>query len=212
MILLQDFVKGIHDAVLSANDSLSKKNLGFFEDFFEDAGEAEQLQAALDQALAATKNILDNPKVDRAAIKKTKDALQRAKSALADDEAFGKDTDVARTPGALKPKVVTIQYPEQTEHGVVLRDVNVPLITIAPLTMSQVSQLKLKTKLEIQDTEQGLRISFPFTKTTPSEGTGDGSQSNVAELEITIEPHQGTGGLQKLVEGYEKMLRAQIPH
>lgn len=118
------------------------------------------------------------------------------------------------TDDGLRPKMTTIQYPQKTASGVVMSDVRVPLITLVPLSMTQISEVKLRTELEIQVEDEGLLVSFP----APQSGTPDdqedeshGSSRPIATLEITLTPHHGTEGLRKIVEGYEKVLRAQIP-
>jgi hypothetical protein len=137
------------------------------------------------------------------------------KEPLSEENVPGADSDQARRPDGLRPKMTTIQYPHKTPSGVVMSDVRVPLITLVPLSMTQISEVKLRTELEIQVKDEGLLVSFP----TPQSGTSDDQEDEslassrpVATLEITLTPHYGTEGLRKIVEGYEKALRAQIPH
>jgi hypothetical protein len=136
------------------------------------------------------------------------------RESLSQENVPGADSDQARLPDGLRPKMATIQYPHKTASGVVMSDVRVPLITLVPLSMTQISEVKLSTELEIQVEDEELLVSFP----APQSGTPDdqedkshGSSRPVATLEITLTPHHGTEGLRKIVEGYEKVLRAQIP-
>jgi hypothetical protein len=212
MIVLDDFIKAIHDGVLSANTSLSSRNVELFEEYFEDSEQVETLQNALDAALKAAKDVTENPKPTRETFLHAKKILEDAGKALADDENFAKEKVVAAKPKSYKPKVVTIQYVSQTEEGLVTHDVNVPLITLVPLSFPQISQARFKTKLEIQEDNGKLMVSFP-SKAQMAKGSSDESSGNsyFTEFEVTLEPQKEPEGLQKLVEGYEKMLRSQIP-
>ena len=117
----------------------------------------------------------------------------------------------------LRPRMVTVQYPHQTKEGkTTTSDVHVPLITMVPLSMSQISEVKFRTDLEVQLDNNELSVSFPTTLSTAN-NRDDGRQSAetarpVAQIEITMTPHHTSEGLRKIIEGYEKVLRSQIPH
>jgi hypothetical protein len=95
-----------------------------------------------------------------------------------------------------------------------VRDVSVPLITLIPISFSTVSAVKFVSELEIIENENDVEISFPLKKTTDYKGeteTTNNSDGN-AKIEITISPQENSEGLKKLIEGYEKILRSQIPN
>ncbi|MCB0707761.1 MAG: DUF2589 domain-containing protein [Saprospiraceae bacterium] len=110
----------------------------------------------------------------------------------------------------LKPKTVTIQYPNVTAKGVEVHDVQVPIIAIAPVSMSKISEVKVTTTLELSLEDDALMISFPSKK---QEDNKDEPTPNCgfSTIEITLNPMTPPDGLRKIIEGYEKALRAQIP-
>ncbi len=59
MIRLIDFIKAIHDAILAADEVLMRKNLELLDTFFEDAEDDPAIQTVLDDALAATRGVLE---------------------------------------------------------------------------------------------------------------------------------------------------------
>ncbi|MDE5118927.1 MAG: hypothetical protein O4965_01675 [Trichodesmium sp. St19_bin1] len=71
--------------------------------------------------------------------------------------------------------------------------------------------MKFRTELEIQSEDDELLVSFPSSQSTKAESQ-ESSVLPRATLDITLTPHQGPEGLKKIVEGYEKVLRAQIPN
>jgi hypothetical protein len=126
----------------------------------------------------------------------------------------GEDTDPASLSEGMQPRMTTIQYPQRVADGVVMTDVEVPLIALVPLSMTQVSEVKLTTELEIKIDDDELLVGFPAPQTTRRTKIRETSQASsrpIATLEITLTPHHGTEGLKRIVEGYERALRAQIP-
>lgn len=215
MILFETFIRSIHSAILSANDALVDKNLDVLARFFEETDGGDEFQRTLDEALQATKDVVDQEqRPGRERLQRAVEALTGVKEALSQKDASGMDSEQARFPDGLRPKMTTIQYPQQTATGVVMSDVRVPLITLVPLSMTQISEVKLRTELEIQVDEEYLLVSFPAPQSgrqDDDEHEPDSAPRSVATLEITLTPHHGTEGLRKIVEGYEKVLRAQIP-
>lgn len=165
MIKIESFIGAIYEAVLRANDALTKKNLELLEVYFETS---------------------------------EKDSSK------------------------LVPKTVTIQYPKITrEGGAEVHDVHVPLISIIPISTTEISEVKLITELEILLEEDILLAGFSTNKSnrkkTKSKDKEGGffpestSTSTSTRLEITISPSTPPEGLKRLIEGYERALRAQIP-
>lgn len=167
MIAFRDLVKAIHDVVLTANDSLVKRNTDILEQYFE----PEELEEDSNQ-----------------------------------DNAEG-----VQSGQVLKPKIVKLCYPKQISNGIVHRDVHVPLISIMPIAFTHITQVKFKTKLEVQDIDDNIIVSFPKKADYTGDTILDPEGKHYTELEITIEPYKGSAGLNMLIEGYEKMLRSQIP-
>ena len=107
-----------------------------------------------------------------------------------------------------RPKMVTMEFPKRTVNGIENVQVNVPLIVLSPVTTQRVARTTLTTDLEIATDESGnLQVSFP---TQGTQQQPDVQQSN-ARIEITIETGEPPEGLRKVIDGYERVLRAQLP-
>jgi len=144
------------------------------------------------------------------------EAAKQANQTIADNEGkiikdfFDYDTETEK----YKAKTINIDYPSTNIDGK-LESVNieVPLITMVPITPSAIDELKFTTCLDIALNNDELMVSFS-SETSPSK-SGIFSEKNkpraTAELEIVIRPHEPSEGLSRLINGYEKILRAQIP-
>jgi hypothetical protein len=108
----------------------------------------------------------------------------------------------------LIPKTVLLQYPHLNAAGVVENlEVAVPLITLVPLTMSQIEKAKLTADFEMEIVGQELQLHF----SKPAEGFFHKKhKTKIAKLEITLMPQETSDGLKMLVEGYEAILKRQI--
>lgn len=210
MIRIDQFINVIHSAVLSANEALMQENLNLLNTYFEDSDEADEMKASLDHALDSIDDVVSQGKPSREALQKAMKAFQGAKEALQDEN---KPKGTAKTPNTLKAKTVALQFPDQTSNGTVMRNIHVPLISLIPVSMAQVSEVKFRTNLEMQVENEDLLVGFPTPKaaSTPS-SEGDSGQPNGAFIEITITPQESSEGLKKLIEGYEKVLRSQMPN
>jgi hypothetical protein len=215
MFKLDQFIEAIQKSVLSAGDALNKKNLEILDYFFEDSGDIDDIKAKLKSAVDVSKDIAkgDLSKLSEEEIKKLFETISSVTEALHE----GKSIPATEGSGKLRPKTVTLQYPQKTPHGPEIHDVHVPLITLVPMSMAQVSEVKLRTDLELFVEKDQLGVSFPTKcqKTKPSskndKSGADESEKCTATLEITVTPSGPSDGLLKVVEGYEKALRAQIP-
>lgn len=208
MISFKNFVDAIHDAILAANDSLMDKNEGILQKFFEqDGANPGELQDKLDKALKATRDTSKKEtSVTREDYKNVSDALKEASDALAGGDP---DSFDAKAPGKLKPRMVTVEYPFQTEDGVKFIDVKVPLITLSPITMSHIEKATLKANFEMEIVDDELKLNFTNRERAP---LGKRNKTTRGQLEITIAPTESPEGLLQLIEGYEKVLKSQIPH
>ncbi len=217
MIKFDSFINAVYGAISSANEALMNKNLQVLEDYFEPTEDSEQLQGTLDEAITSLNDVLGQQGSSRERPKLTRQKLQAMLESLRGVRSFisEKDNIEASLPDKLQPKMTTIQFPHKTASGIVMSDVRVPLLTLVPLSMSQISEVKFRTELEIQIEDDELLVSFssPRSKTaSKTENESSDSFRPSGTLEITLIPHHGTEGLKKIVEGYEKVLRAQIPH
>jgi hypothetical protein len=115
-----------------------------------------------------------------------------------------------------RPRVITIQFPHQTAKGVELVDVQVPVITLVPITMTKIEKVKLTSHFDLELVDNEVKMSFRskgwfrnlgwFGKKRSATNSGPSGQ-----MEITITPDDGPEGIKMLVDGFENALRAQIP-
>ncbi len=208
MISFKAFINAIHDAILAANDSLMEKNTGLLDKYFEAPAEETEIKRVIDEALTASKSVVTKKeKTEQEDYKKVIKALEYAKKALAD-----KDLPDTQTSTALSPKSVVVEYPRQTSTGIEYTEVHVPLITLVPLSMSQIKEAKLTSEFEMEIVDDELQLHFDPSKARKRKMFGKKPETTFGRLEITIAPHESSEGLKRLVEGYEKALKMQIPH
>lgn len=213
MIDFSSLVSAIHGSVQTAANMLARENQESLLRYFVDPGEPVDARKILQDALrdATAASSAGSPEE---VIRLLNAALQSVTAA----------NDAPRT--ALQPKTVAIDYPMMTSNGPTVHTVHVPLITLVPFVATQVSKLVFKTNLELQASSEGkLQVSFPSSGSSgappPSRGEehgepspkGEGTPAGTlsASLEIVVEATPPPDGLRKLIEGYERALRAQIP-
>lgn len=115
-----------------------------------------------------------------------------------------------------KPRMIAIQYPTEDVDGPKIQDVYVPLLTLVPISMPQLSELRFSTDLEMvldENAPDNIKVSFPKNQKTKSLIKQQVANEDKAKatLDIVINSANISDGLQKIIEGYEKALRAQIP-
>lgn len=112
-----------------------------------------------------------------------------------------------------KPKTVDMEFPSRTVDGCESVVVKVPLIALSPISTPRISEVKFTTELEISTNEDDeLMVSFPTVKKSGFfSGSEDIKSSSNTRIEITLTGQEPPEGLQKVIEGYERALRAQIP-
>lgn len=207
MLKFEGLIRAIHQAAVSANNALATENVRRLrEQYFEPAEGGTPVSNSLDAALASAQDLLGKEGMDGAAVEELIARLQGARDALS-----GSTSDTGpSTLGTLKPKTLEVLYPALTEDGVVEKKVKVPLIALVPVSLPEISELRLKTPLEVSEDGNTLNVTFPSQSGTTDrdeEETG----GNRSTLEIVVRPAAGPEALKSLIEGYEKVLRAQIP-
>lgn len=111
--------------------------------------------------------------------------------------------------GNYRAKTISVEYPTfQTDGKMSIVNVNVPLITVVPISSARIEEMKFTTQLDIAMEKDELMVSF--SKKSPA-GVTNTQNPSTATLELFIKPQENTDGLDKLIEGYEKTLRSQIP-
>ncbi|WP_125781266.1 DUF2589 domain-containing protein [Pseudoalteromonas rubra] len=117
------------------------------------------------------------------------------------------------------PKTCAMEFPSRTEHGIDTVSAEVPLLALVPISSPRISEVKFIAELEISNNEQDqLMVAFARSTAKPAGlrnklmGQQETSEKTAnATLEITLTGNEPPEGLKKLVEGYERALRAQIP-
>lgn len=204
MINFKSFVTSIHQAILTANDQLMDKNMAMLDKYFIDTGSKEDLQSTLDDALKASHNISSKQgNVTQEDLQNASDVFQRAKDAL---KGGSNTNENAQSPGTLSPKTVVMEYPQETENGIEMTEVHVPLLTLSPMNFSQIEKATLTADFDIEIVNNEVQLNFTDTKTRKG-------KDNVTRgsLEITISPQESSDGLKQIIAGYEKALKSQIP-
>ena len=197
MISFESLIKAFHEATLAANDALVQKNANVITEFFDECDGSSRLKEKL-QKLGTELN--PNETLD----------LEKLNLSINDLKEYLEDDNVTLDPTCkLKPKMVTIQYPNQTENGSVIHDVHVPLISLVPVNQTGIEEVNIKTELELALKNDELMVSFP--KRRRNHLLEEDHTSCISEIDIKLTPTTETEGLRKIIEGYDKILRAQIP-
>lgn len=115
----------------------------------------------------------------------------------------------------MEPKVVRMKYPKLTPNGPVEHYVSVPLITLSPVPSLALSDVDVEMDLEVVEDNGEIMVGFPQAQSgktgllKPSKG---GAAQPNAKIKINIKANDRAAGVTALVEGYNKMLRAQLPN
>jgi hypothetical protein len=205
MISFKKFVDGVHDAVQTANDSIQDKN-GFIDSYFVRSDADDTVLTNINNAIAAADALTNKDgSVNREDFARAKTALQNAKDALL---GVSNNSNQLDDFGDLKPKVVTVEYPYIKADGTSdSTQVQVPLLTLSPISMSHIEKATIKATFDLEIVNEELQMNFT-NKSNPSK---DANMTR-GELEITISPSEPAEGLTQLIEGYERVLKSQIPH
>ncbi len=191
MITFEKLITAFHEAILSANDTLKQKNTFILDEFFEQSESSLSIKAIL-RKIRLSKNKF-----------KRKQLIDNLNKQI-DLEESGKLNFSKK----LKPKMVTIQYPSKTEKGHITHDVHVPLISMVPVRQTGIEEVKITSELELALKNDELMVSFP--KKNHGGRTYKGGKQ-LSKIEIKLTPTIESEGLKKIIEGYDKVLRAQIP-
>ncbi len=219
MIKFNALIQSFHEASLSTHEVISSKNLELLSRYFEETDEIVSLKGTLDDALKATEKIKEKDlSVDK--VEELFRVIKGAKNALEDQQ---KKSEGANTGSlnikSLVPRMVKMQYPVETKSGYQHHDVYVPLISLIPISMPQVREVKIVTELEFALMDDEIVAGFPQRSEKSSARSSkfeekkevDDQEKFFSKIEITFDVMHGSDGLKKIIEGYDKALRAQIP-
>lgn len=133
-----------------------------------------------------------------------------------DEEERNDPKDPDNKEPVLRPKTCAMQFPSRTAEGVETVTAEVPILALCPISSPRITEVKFTTELEITSNEQDqLMVAFPAARKNgllPGKQSSNGSAQHAnSKLEITLTGSEPPEGLSKLIEGYERALRAQIP-
>ncbi|MFT5337382.1 MAG: hypothetical protein ACJAY8_000183 [Sphingobacteriales bacterium] len=114
-----------------------------------------------------------------------------------------------------EPVSVIMNYPIINHAGKLEEtEVHVPLITLVPMTVSQIEKATIRADFIMEIVNGDLQLDFGGGGKQKSGGLfGKPSKSRKTKgsLEITIAPQETPEGLKLLIDGYETMIKRQIP-
>ncbi len=112
---------------------------------------------------------------------------------------------------SLIPKTVTLQYPHLNSSGnIETLNVAVPLITLAPLSMSKLEKATLSANFEMEVVNDSLQLHFGHKNQSNGGIFNKKSKTSWGKIDITFSPQDTSDGFQLLVDGYEAILKKQI--
>lgn len=215
MLSLKSFIEAIQDSVLNASDALMSKNMEVMNQYFEVDADDSELHQKLDDAIAATGDVVDpTKKRDRETLRTALRSLKSLRSSLGENASFSE----LLKGGDLTPKTVTLTFPTKGSDGTVtMKEVYVPLITLVPVRFSQIDEMKIQADLELDVQDNEIQISLGKSvarkkgllagKDKPTEG-----KEKIGLVEITLKPQEVSDGMQMVIDSYEKVLKAQLPN
>lgn len=138
------------------------------------------------------------------------DAVVAANDTLTDSSVgiiakFFKDND--SNDGTLVPRTINVKYPQISDSGVENIEVEVPLLTLAPITCPTIDSVEFSTKFEMDIINDELQLTF----SKENKDTLEQKSNRLGNLKIVISPQDVPEGLKTIVEGYERVLKSQIP-
>lgn len=198
MISFQALMHAVQQSIHSAAQAVESAGFKHIDKFFDKViNEDTQDKRDKSKELSEAINSGNNAKAD---------ALLKELNDLPGDDATGTEDDAT-----YRPKMVAMAFPSQGADGVDSTIVNVPLITLCPISSPRIKDVKFSADLEVTaDDSDELHVAFRAPQVTGGENTITKDSTNT-RIEISLVGHEPPEGLQKIIEGYEKALRAQIP-
>jgi hypothetical protein len=184
MISFKQFVNAIHDAIMNASDALMQKNQGLLDKYFD---------SKLDDS---NKTVL-TPKI-----------VTLEYPIVIPPPTAPKAEQIGEMSETIENKITKDHYVNSFENF----KIQVPLITMVPLSMPQIEKATFTADFLIQIIDGELQLDFPSSSTTSTaKGFFKKAKSTRGKLEITISPHEPSEGLKMIVDAYEATLKRQIP-
>ena len=105
----------------------------------------------------------------------------------------------------LHPKTISLDYPVLNDEGTVVKcNIQVPLISLVPITATQIEKATFTAEFQLSIENDELLIDFPNAKRRRREN------STIGKLEVVISPQEPTEGMHQIISAYENTLKRQI--
>jgi hypothetical protein len=200
MIRFQALMHAVQQSIHSAAQAVESAGFKHIDKFFD-----KVIVEPSTDVTANSNNIIDAQKISDNEVDKTIDQSTTTVNTQPEDHTSSEGEVIYR------PKMVAMAFPSQGAGGVTSTIVNVPLITLCPISSPRIKDVKFSADLEVTaDDSDELHVAFRSPQVTGGENTVNKDCTNT-RIEISLVGHEPPEGLQKIIEGYEKALRAQIP-
>ncbi|MCJ8314308.1 MAG: DUF2589 domain-containing protein [Saccharospirillaceae bacterium] len=203
MISFQSLMQSVQQSIHSAAQAVESAGFKHIDKFFdpiknENSIENQKKSQKLKDAHAA----INNGDIDEA-----NSLLKELNESELNENKINPEDDII-----YRPKMVAMAFPSQSDDGNIDSTVvNVPLITLCPISSPRIKEVKFSAELEVTTNDKDeLQVAFRPAQVTGGEHTITKNSTNT-KIEISLIGHEPPEGLQKIIEGYEKSLRAQIP-
>ncbi|MFT4723962.1 MAG: hypothetical protein ACI9YP_000358 [Colwellia sp.] len=198
MIRFQELMYAVQQSIHSAAQAVESEGIVHIDKFFDKiVNEDSQEKKAKSKELKEAINKGDSNRIN--------ELIKEIKNLPIDENANTERDYIYR------PKMVAMAFPSQGADGIDSTIVNVPLITLSPISSPRIKDVKFSAHLEVTANDSNeLYVAFRAPQVNGGENTVTKDSTNTY-IEICLVGHEPPEGLQKIIEGYEKALRAQIP-
>ena len=113
----------------------------------------------------------------------------------------------------LTPKTVIVELPQlfpgdDDNATVKVTEIQVPLITLVPLSLSQIEKATISVDFEMDVVDGELKVDFSNKKQRFLSGRRN--DPKLGKIEITLSPEHTPEGVKLLVEAYERVIKNQM--
>ena len=112
----------------------------------------------------------------------------------------------------LEPRTYRMRFLKDTAKGPVPHEVTVPVLSLVPYSSLQPTEITLEIDLECVEKDGEMMVAFPQVKKRWIGGETMTDTTPNAKLTLKINAGSRPAGISAIIEGYDKILRAQIPN
>lgn len=214
MITLRSFIQAVQEAVISADDALMSKNMDIIRQYFVMDETDEELNALLENAIEDMGSVVGpNAKRSPQKLKRALSSLKKLYNSVGGELSLN---DVLRNDN-LTPKTVSMGFPTKGADGKIsIKEVQVPLLTLVPISFSKVDEVKMNLDLGLEKVDDELQVTLgkvsPAKNSPWAEGAAPTDEIPSKTMQISIRPQEVSDGMQHIIDAYEKVLKSQLPN